>query len=427
MTAYRLRLTRSNALKLKVLPRLMGQLAATSPLTLSQSNGISTYGLSITDLRESLDDIYALTPIDASNLPFPTTTTLGGVKSFAAQSNKWINALSTSGAYSATRPSFSDISGNIAVSQMDSGSSASNSTFWRGDGVWAAPAGSGNVTGSGSPTVGDLASFNNTGATAIVGTGYNAKQIPGLSPTSSNVTITNASPGVVTWNSHGLSANAPVFFATTGALPTGLTAATKSTGTQISPNTYQENPTLYYVVGSSITANTFTVATSIANAKAGTAVNTSSAGSGTHTCFANAMAPSGTVGELLYKVIEISPGVAATSGTEATWIQKDFTAGVWLVGGNYGIYGASGSPTFTDWHATIGYSVSGGFLTITSPYGGISAAHISTNQSNGIVLPFGQVPLFLTSTTTISSAAKVNWTGGGTAVHYGSIWGLRIA
>jgi hypothetical protein len=34
---------------------------------------------------------------------------------------------------------FSDLSGNIAVSQMNSGSGASGSTFWRGDGTWTAP------------------------------------------------------------------------------------------------------------------------------------------------------------------------------------------------------------------------------------------------------------------------------------------------
>lgn len=248
--------------------------------------------------------------------------------------------------------------------------------------------------------------------------------ITGRAPTTATVTISNASPGVVTWNSHGLSLAAPVFFATTGALPTGLTAAVKSTGAQISPNTYQSNPTLYYVIP--VDTNTFQVATSIANAIAGTAVNTSSAGSGTHTAFANAMVPTGCVGEMIYKTIEIADGVAATSGTEAAWIEMDVTTGVWQVGGVYGIYGDSGTPTFTDWHATVGYSVSGGFLTITSPYGGINAAHISTNQSNGLVLPFAQQPIFLTSNTTLSSAAKVNWTGGGTALHYGGLWALRI-
>lgn len=79
------------------------------------------------------------------------------------------------------------------------------------------------------------------------------------------ITVTIASPAVVTWNSHGLREGAPVIFTTTGALPTGITAGT-----------------IYYV-GRDPAANTFNIATSVANAAAGTFVNTSGSQSGTHT------------------------------------------------------------------------------------------------------------------------------------------------
>jgi hypothetical protein len=81
------------------------------------------------------------------------------------------------------------------------------------------------------------------------------------------VTISNASPGVVTWTAHGLISGQKVQFSTTGSLPTGLSTAT----------TYWVNV---------VNANTFNVATSLANLQAGTYVNTSSAGSGTQTCTA---------------------------------------------------------------------------------------------------------------------------------------------
>lgn len=76
----------------------------------------------------------------------------------------------------------------------------------------------------------------------------------------STVTITNASPGVVTWNAHGLANDDPVYFTTTGALPTGLSVRT-----------------LYYVRNQA--ANTFEVSAT----PGGASINTSSAGSGVHT------------------------------------------------------------------------------------------------------------------------------------------------
>lgn len=81
----------------------------------------------------------------------------------------------------------------------------------------------------------------------------------------STVTISNASPAVVTWTGHGLVAGQPVVFSTTGALPTGLTPAT-----------------VYYVISAGLTANEFQVSATAG----GSAINTSGAGSGTHTAVA---------------------------------------------------------------------------------------------------------------------------------------------
>jgi hypothetical protein len=79
-------------------------------------------------------------------------------------------------------------------------------------------------------------------------------------------TITIASPAVVTNNAHGLAVGAPVYFTTTGALPTGLTVNT-----------------IYYVTNPA--TNTFNLSTTYANAVAGTTINTSGSQSGTHTVF----------------------------------------------------------------------------------------------------------------------------------------------
>lgn len=79
---------------------------------------------------------------------------------------------------------------------------------------------------------------------------------------SSTATISIATPGVVTWNAHGRSANDQVRFTTTGSLPTGLVINTD-----------------YYVVGASITANTFTLSAT----PGGPAIATSGTQSGVHT------------------------------------------------------------------------------------------------------------------------------------------------
>jgi hypothetical protein len=75
-------------------------------------------------------------------------------------------------------------------------------------------------------------------------------------------TISIASPGVITRNSHGLPNGSLVYFTTTGALPTGLL-----------PNVN------YYVISSA--ANTFQLSLTLS----GSAINTSGTQSGTHTLY----------------------------------------------------------------------------------------------------------------------------------------------
>lgn len=83
-------------------------------------------------------------------------------------------------------------------------------------------------------------------------------------PSKGTVTITIATPGVVTLASHGFQTGDMIYLTTTGALPTGLS-----------------QNTIYYVIN--VTSSTFRLATSAANAAAGTAINTSGTQSGTHT------------------------------------------------------------------------------------------------------------------------------------------------
>ncbi len=63
-----------------------------------------------------------------------------------------------------------DVTGNLPVGNLGSGSGATSSTFWRGDGTWAAPAGGGNVNGPGSSTDNAIVRFDGTSGTIIQNT-----------------------------------------------------------------------------------------------------------------------------------------------------------------------------------------------------------------------------------------------------------------
>jgi hypothetical protein len=242
--------------------------------------------------------------------------------------------------------------------------------------------------------------------------------IVGVTPTTATVTISNASPGVVGWTAHGLALNAPVFFSTTGGLPTGLTAAVPATGTSFSANTYLSNPTLYYVK-TIVDANNFTVSATIG----GAAINTSSAGSGTHTAFANAMAPAGYVGEHIYNIVPLTSAVALTTGSAGVvWNSIILTAGLWEIGGRTGVIKTgAGTPVFSHMHCGLVY----GFTTIpTSPYNSTTAAHITSNDPNGWMFANDPDQIFLTTTTTLNGVITSDFTS--TAGAYGKIWARRI-
>lgn len=85
-----------------------------------------------------------------------------------------------------------------------------------------------------------------------------------LNPTLATFTVTIAAPGLVTQTAHGLATGDSIYITTTGALPTGLAINTR-----------------YWVIKND--ANSFWLATSLANALTATKITTTGSQSGTHT------------------------------------------------------------------------------------------------------------------------------------------------
>ena len=129
--------------------------------------------------------------------------------------------------------------------------------------------GSGNLTWVATASAALLAQYSDIGNASNVRTATNTNLLGDISASTINatVTMTIAAPGVVTWSGHPFVTGNKTYLTTTGALPTGLTASTT-----------------YYVVV--VNSSTYSLATTYANAIAGTKITTSGSQSGTHTAFA---------------------------------------------------------------------------------------------------------------------------------------------
>lgn len=150
-----------------------------------------------------------------------------------------------------------------------------------------------------------------------------------LNPNIATVTITIASPAVLTWTAIGSAApnqmlsGDQVYLTTTGALPTGLTANT-----------------LYYVI--QVSSSTFKLATSRANAAAGTAINTSGSQSGTHSLW---YSPYGNGdGSTTFGLPDTRGYILAGNPNGASTLTHDTSNGVY---GNQGAVGGEQSHALT--------------------------------------------------------------------------------
>lgn len=148
----------------------------------------------------------------------------------------------------------------------------------------------------------------------------------------STVTLTIASPCVVTWNAHGLLEGTPITFSNSGgALPTGITAGT-----------------IYYVAQNPAT-NTFSFSTSVTNAMNNTRVNTSGTQSGTQSCTSRALIGRGT-----------GAGTSQLTLTKGIWLNTNaITNGPAALRGTYVGTIRTDASSQVNWHVIVAGSGGG--------------------------------------------------------------------